>query len=239
MKYIKVKNFRHAWLLLYFPLFITWFFLDEKFIVGSYVSMHIWIDKLIPFCEYFVIPYVLWYPLLGGVAIYLLIRDEHDFCRYMWSIIIGISFCLLFYIILPNGQDLRPQQFAHHNFFTGLVSLIYAHDTKLNVFPSIHVVGSIAPTVAILKNREAGNKAWVRIFITTLCVLICVSTLFIKQHSVLDFVSGALLYLPIYAMIFGRGRNLKLWLWPAEPLRKGRRENSGEVKSTQVQTMNR
>jgi len=220
MKYKIQKNFRHAWLLLYFPIFITWFFLDERFIVGSYTPIYCWLDSLIPFCEYFVIPYVLWYPFLGTVALYLFFKDDEDFCRFMWSLILGLSFCLTFYIVFPNGQNLRPDHFERTNIFTSFVSKLYSADSNLNVLPSMHVFGTIAPTAALFMNREAGKKLWVRLSSITICVLICLSTLFMKQHSIIDVVCGALLYIPIYLLIYKNGRHWKLWLWPSKPLKK-------------------
>jgi len=219
MKLITVKNFRHAWLLLYFPLFITWFFLDEKFIVGNYTPIFFWLDNVIPFCEFFVMPYVLWYPFLGGVAIFLLIRDEKGFCRYMWSLILSLSFCLAFYIVFPNGQDLRPSSFDRVNVFTAFVRNLYSIDSNLNVLPSMHVVGTIAPTVSLLMNREAGKKLYIRVSSIVLCILICFSTVFIKQHSIVDVVAGAVLYLPIYWLIYKKGRNWRIWTWPSKPLK--------------------
>jgi membrane-associated phospholipid phosphatase len=217
MKLEKLKNFRHAWLLLYFPIFISWFFLDERFITGNYTPIYCFLDDFIPFFEYFVIPYVLWYPFLGAVTLYLLFKDKDGFCRFMWSLILGLSFCLAFYIVFPNGQDLRPDHFERSNVFTAFVARLYSVDSNLNVLPSMHVYGTVAPTVALLMNREAGKKLWVVISSIIICVLICFSTVFMKQHSILDLFAGVILYIPIYWMIYKKGRHWKLWMWPSKP----------------------
>lgn len=219
MKLKPLKEYRHAILLLYFPLFITWFFIDERLITGAYTPIYCRLDDFIPFCEYFVIPYVLWYPFLGAVSLYLFFKDDKGFCRYMWSLILGLSFCLAFYIVFPNGQDLRPTHFERSNIFTAFVARLYSVDSNLNVLPSMHVYGTVAPTLALLMNKGAGKKLWVRITSILICVGICLSTVFMKQHSVLDLFAGALLYLPIYWFIYKGGKEWRLWLWPLKPLK--------------------
>ncbi len=228
MKNMKVKNFRHAWLLLYYPIFITCFFLVEKLVNGQYAVMYVWLDGVIPFKAYFVVPYVLWYPYFGLAGLYLVFRDDFGFCRYMWSLILGLSFCLAFYVIYPNGQNLRPHELLDRDIFTRLVARLYAADSNLNVFPSIHVFATIAPTVAVLKNREAGKRASVRISLVLLCVLICLSTVFIKQHSVLDVLGGAGLYMIVYLLVYKTGGSWRLWTWPARPLRKAEGDTEGK-----------
>jgi membrane-associated phospholipid phosphatase len=83
----------------------------------------------------------------------------------------------------------------------------------------MHVFGTVAPTAALLMNKEAGKKLWVWITALIICIGICLSTVFMKQHSVIDLVTGGLLYLPIYLLIYRGGRNWRLWQWPLEPLK--------------------
>lgn len=224
------RSYRHAWLLLYFAVYLIWFYLDEKFINGSYAAVHLWIDAKIPFCEYFIVPYTLWYPFLAFSTIYLFFKDEYNFCRYMWAFIIGFSFCLAFYIVYPNGQDLRPQHFDRDNVFIRLVTKLYATDTNLNVFPSMHVYGTLTPAVALLKSGKF-KKPYQNFTLILLSILICISTVFIKQHSVVDVLAGVALYLPIYWMIYIKGLNQAFWIWPAAPLKNKQREPTIQCES--------
>ncbi len=237
MKNRNVKSFRHAWLLLYYPIFTICFFVVERLVNGQYAVMYVWLDSVIPFKAYFVVPYVLWYPYFGLAALYLVFRDELGFCRYMWSLILGLSFCLAFYVFYPNGQNLRPAGLQGGDIFTRLVLRLYAADSNLNVFPSIHVFATIAPTVALLKNREAGKSLPVRIISVTLCVMICISTVFIKQHSVLDILGGAGLYMVVYLLVYRTGGSWRLWTWPAMPLRESNPQTDSKraSKSTKPQ----
>lgn len=56
----------------------------------------------------------------------------------------SIIFCMLF----PNGQDLRPTDFQQNDCFIWLVKRIYAADTNTNVIPSMHVIGCAALALA-------------------------------------------------------------------------------------------
>ena len=55
---------RYLWYILVLPAFVICFFLLERFGPENYWVSYIPLDDKIPFCEYFVLPYVLWYP--GG-----------------------------------------------------------------------------------------------------------------------------------------------------------------------------
>lgn len=61
----------------------------------------------------------------------------------------------------------------------------YAFDTNTNVCPSIHVIGAVACLAAGWHSRRFGTPLWRAVF-TVITVLICLSTVFLKQHSALD-----------------------------------------------------
>ncbi len=188
---------RHWWLLLYVPFYLTWFFLLERSITSDYWACYLPIDDQIPFWEGFVVPYVLWYPFMIVMGLYLLLRDIPAFVRYMWFLIFGFTFCLLFYMIVPNGQDLRPDAFARDNLLVRLVRRLYSVDTNTNVFPSMHVVGSVAVAYAVFDSDRLRN-GWLRAVTVLLAAVISVSILFVKQHSALDLIGALVLCLPIW-----------------------------------------
>ena len=68
-------QFSHLKLLGGWILYFILYFLTENLIPPEKcTSIHIWLDDVIPFCEWFLIPYVLWYGLivfsLGYFALY-------------------------------------------------------------------------------------------------------------------------------------------------------------------------
>lgn len=178
---------------LWLPLYLLLFLALERMPVGRYWATQLPIDAHIPFCEWFVIPYCLWYPLLVITGLYLLYRDRAAFRRYM--VFLGTTFFLsaLVWLLVPNGQDLRPTAFPRENLLTALVAGLYRVDTNTNVFPSVHVLGSMGAALAVRDCRALERRKRLRTGTALLAAAICLSTVLIKQHSVLDAVGGLLL----------------------------------------------
>ena len=175
---------------MWLPVYLLFFFAIERMVVTGYWSTQTRLDGYIPFCEWFVIPYCLWYPLLVAVGLWLLWKDREGFRRYMRFLALTFFLSELIWLLVPNGQDLRPVVMPRDNPLTRLVAGLYAIDTNTNVFPSVHVVGAVAAAWAVKKTPSLRNHAFLRQAVSVLAVLICLSTLFIKQHAVLDVVSG-------------------------------------------------
>lgn len=200
------QKYGHWLYALILPLYLAGFFIEEHFIDGSapYLVSYMPIDAHIPFCEWWYIFYVLWYPLLGGVGLYLAFRDSKGFKRYMTYI--GVSFftALLLFALFPNGQDLRPDldTLGRENLFTRLIGVLYASDTNTNVCPSLHVVGSLAAWFAVLHNDRLRRTRWVPIVVGVLACLISISTVMIKQHSLLDMIVGVPYALFLYRLLY-------------------------------------
>lgn len=200
------KKYRHALWALYLPIYLIAFFALEHYIGwdADYWVSYTPLDDVIPFCEYFVIFYYLWYVYMGAVGVRLIFEDGDKFRRYMWFIAIGFSASVIFMALFPNGQNLRPEAFAHDNIFTRLIGAIYKVDTNTNVLPSLHVVGAFAAYFGLCDSR-LGKKVWLNISGLLLAILISLSTVFIKQHSVLDVYAGlgvsVFLYIGIYVFV--------------------------------------
>jgi len=161
--------------------------------MDTYWATQIPLDDWLPFCELFAIPYCLWYPLLVGVGLCLLFRDSGAFRRYMLFLAATFFLSAAIWILIPNGQDLRPLVFPRDNPLTRLMALLYSIDTNTNVFPSVHVVGAVGAALAVWDSALLRKKKWLCILISILAVLICMSVVFVKQHAFLDLLGGLLL----------------------------------------------
>jgi len=111
---------------------------------------------------------------------------------------------LLVSLFIPNGLELRPYTFERDNIFTELVKGLYATDTPTNVFPSIHVFNSICVHVAISKNSVIRKHPVIVYSSFILMLLIILSTMFLKQHSILDVTSGIILSGLLYPVFYVR-----------------------------------
>lgn len=189
LKKINEPQYAHLKYLLGWVGYFVLFYLTETYIPAEAChSVHCWLDDVIPFCEYFLIPYVFWYGLIVITLVYFALYNTEGFKRFMTFIIVTQVTAITIYILFPSRQDLRPTEFARDNIFTFLVGKLYAFDTNTGVCPSLHVAYSIGIMSAWLKEHSVSS--WWKCFVVIAAILICLSTMFIKQHSALDFLAA-------------------------------------------------
>lgn len=188
---------------LWFPVYLLIYLAMERLFPTIQWATQTPLDSLFPFCEAFVIPYCLWYPLLILVGVYLLRWDVPAYRRYMRFLAATFFLSELVWLLLPNGQALRPAVMPRENLLSVLVAMIYRADTCTNVFPSVHVVGAIGAMLAVWDcPKLCQNHRRVCWAVSILTVLICLSTLLIKQHTVLDVLSGVLLSMAVAVPVY-------------------------------------
>lgn len=196
------ERFRHLLLLLFWPVYGLMFLFVERFYsVNFYYPMHCILDDYIPFMEIFLIPYLFWFVFLVGIHIYTLLYDLETFRKMMYFIIATYSVAILTYLLFPTCQNLRPETFARDNILTRFMAHFYEFDTNTNVCPSIHVIGSFAVMFAGLHCKGLQHTAWKAFFIIT-TILISLSTVFLKQHSVLDILAALIVCAIAYPICF-------------------------------------
>ncbi len=102
-----------------------------------------------------------------------------------------------------NGTDLRPVVDPEKNICSWLVSILHNADTSTNIFPSVHVFNSIGVHIAIAKSSCFKNRPWVPRLSFILAVSICISTVVLKQHSVVDGLGSVVMSYALYPLIYG------------------------------------
>lgn len=187
---ISTDEFKHLKMLLFWPMFGLLFLFVERFYqVDNYYPMYCKLDDLVPFCEWFLIPYLFWFVFLVGMHLYTLLYDIDTFNRMMKYIIITYSAAIIIYLIFPTRQELRPVSFERDNILTRFIAEFYQFDTNTNVCPSIHVIGSLAVMEAALWSKKI-NSNGIKAAFVVMAVLICLSTVFMKQHSIIDLLAA-------------------------------------------------
>ena len=120
---LNTPEFSHVWLLLYWPLFGLGFSYVERFYpVAHYIEMHCALDDLIPFNEWFLIPYLFWFVYLIGAVAYTFFFDVPGFRRMMRFVMITYSVTLIIYFLFPTCQMLRPEVFPRDNALTRFIA---------------------------------------------------------------------------------------------------------------------
>lgn len=187
---LNTPEFSHLKLLLFWPLFGLCFLTVERlWIRESYTAIHCALDDVVPFCEFFIIPYMFWFLFMVGPLLYTFLYDIDAFKRMMKFIIVSFSIAMITYMIFPNCQNLRPAAFERDNIFTRFMVNFYRFDTNTNVCPSLHVIGSVAGLVGMWRARGLKTPLW-RTFALIMTVLISLSTVFLKQHSTVDVMAA-------------------------------------------------
>ena len=187
------RTHKHIWVASYAFIYMPWFIWLESRANLPYHVIHMPLDDIIPFCEYFIIPYFIWFFYVPAVFVYLFFKSRKEFYQYAVFAFTGMTLFLIISTVYPNGHLLRPMEFERQNIFTACVQFLYQADTSTNIFPSLHVFNSVAAHMAIAHNQELGSNRWVRGGSWILMVSIILATVFLKQHTTVDVVGGILL----------------------------------------------
>lgn len=174
--------------------------------VHSYHIVHTVFDDWIPFCEFFIVPYMLWFPYMILAVIYFIFfnKNKHEYYQLAFNLMMGMTVFLIVSYVYPNAQHIRPTEFPRDNVFTDVVKWLYSTDTPTNILPSIHVFNSLAIHMSLTNCEALRDKKLIKAASFTLTALIIMSTMFLKQHSVIDVCMGATLALFGFLVFYPR-----------------------------------
>ena len=151
-----LKKSKHLWMI---PVYGIFYMVSFMLVERSDVKIHIihsLADDKIPFCPYFIIPYVMWYFFLIGTVVYFVLfcPGKKEYYQYIGTLAVGMTLFILVSYVYPNGQNLRPDLTGESGIFISAVRFLYKIDTPTNIFPSIHVFNSVASCVALFQNER-------------------------------------------------------------------------------------
>lgn len=170
------------------------------------------LDKATPFLTIFVVPYVLWYPFIIITMYYLCIKDRAVYFKTLLAYVIGLIVCYMTYHVFQTTVP-RPL-LTGDDLFSNILRAVYKADQPFNAFPSIHVLSSFLMIKAISVSQV---KNWFNQFVIYMSsILIILSTLFVKQHVILDVVSGILVADVIYRLVDSYYAADRVLLWSKE-----------------------
>ncbi|MCR5626540.1 MAG: phosphoesterase [Lachnospiraceae bacterium] len=203
MKYSISEKLKYWWTALYFPVYMLIFDYLEKHI-SSVKIISTRVDRLIPFIEAFVVPYLIWFPFIAIIALTFFFNDKEEYKNYFLALASGMTLFLIISAVFPNGLDIRPAYYDTTGIFGHMLSFIYSHDTSTNVMPSIHAYNSLVTIIAVDRSTKVFTsirRKWLCHIISASIVL---STLFIKQHSILDVIAALALTVIADRLIYER-----------------------------------
>lgn len=187
--------------ILYWCVYIISFFAVERIVTTPRYVIYSPLDDMIPFTRFAIIFYVLWFPYIAFSLIYFVLKSEKkDFWKLSLSLMVSMMPTLLFYLLMPNGIHLRPSTVEGNDIFAWAVRLIWNSDNTCNVCPSLHVIVTVLidmawSTASIVKDKPVWR--WTSHVVD---VLICASTVLLKQHSIIDVVCGLVVAVVVRAI---------------------------------------
>lgn len=149
-------------------------------------SLALPLDSRIPFVGVFVVPYLSYFLyLLVAVVVLWRRQKEPALARFLLAAVLVLAAAYVTYAYFQTVVE-RPDV-AGADLFSRMVRYVYHFDQPYNVFPSLHAALS---TLAVLCLYRRTPGAW---FLAAWGLLIAISTVFVKQHYVLDVLAGAAL----------------------------------------------
>ena len=90
------KQYKHALLpILYASVYLLIFFYLEKKPVSQIHVIEMSIDRKIPFCEYFVIPYYLWFLYVAATVVTFVFLERKDYYKLCLTLGVGMTLFLI------------------------------------------------------------------------------------------------------------------------------------------------
>lgn len=201
-----IKKYKHAWVFGYILIYMPWFLYLEKHVTSDYHVIHSVIDDKIPFIEYFIVPYLLWFVFIAATFLYFFFTDVDGFYRLAKLMFTGMTIFLIISTLVPNGLNLRPVYFTRDNIFIDMVKMLYQTDTPTNVLPSLHVFNSLGACIAIYNSKSLQKHKLISWSAYILAALIILATMFLKQHSIIDVMAAFIMAYTLYQFVYETNR---------------------------------
>ncbi len=153
-------------------------------------SVAIGIDSYIPLIPWWSLIYFGCYAS-WAVFYILACRDSLKTCYdFVCAEIIAKMLCLVIFVLYPTVMAQRSEIVASlgDSFFDKVCALIYKFDKPYNLFPSVHCLASWMGFRGVCWRKT--SPLWLKIFAGVLAIFVFLSTLFTRQHYIIDIFGG-------------------------------------------------
>lgn len=164
----------------------TWAFSKTQFMLSTPL------DRAIPFIPEFEFVYLLCY-LIPFVPVFV-VREPSRLNQLIIAFVAMNALIFPIFVLFPVYCP-RPE-FEVNSIATYILSFEYSIDKPVNNFPSLH-----AAIAWLLFLGCRGYARWISTIMLLIAIGICIASLFIKQHYIVDIVAGILLSWGIYAFV--------------------------------------
>lgn len=206
----------YSWVMLTIILIVNYiaYFGSRIFTSGlKHYSLINSLDRKLPFLSFFILFYLLAY-LQWIIGFVMIGRGRREVVFQMFiGELIAKGIALVCFILLPTTvKEIRPgiETLGSGGIWNTLTGLIYSMDAADNGFPSIHCLESWVCFRGALKLDKVPR--WYVYTMLGMTLLVFASTVFVKQHALVDIVGGVAaveIGLIIYSCFKGRMRDQK------------------------------
>jgi membrane-associated phospholipid phosphatase len=155
------------------------------------------VDPMIPLQPSWALIYGALYLFLIVLPVFV-VRQEEQIQRTVFAYLSIWLTSYVFFLAYPTAAP-RPPRVTGDGFLVWGLRTLYSADPPYNCFPSLHVAHSFVSALTSYRvHRGLGVVA------TACAALVAVSTLFTKQHYVLDVIAGVFLAVVAYSVLLRR-----------------------------------
>lgn len=161
-----------------------------KLILGStpLIEKSSAIDRAIPFVPFFIVFYIGAYIQWGLYYLRLFRADGGTRGAFLAPEILGKLVCAVLFVVFPI--TLARPEVTGSGVFAWATRIIYAADTPMCLFPSIHCLQSYLTMRCVCRTDP---RPWRKALSVVFSVGVFLSTVLVKQHLFADVVGGILL----------------------------------------------
>lgn len=178
---------------------VVWLYIHVYFFIGRpgpgppFYNPEIALDRTVQLEPSWILVYASLYVFV--LLPLLVVRQDDLFRRTLLAYLMVMTVAYLCFLINPTASP-RPASVAGNDYFAWGLRLNYSLDVPYNCFPSLHVSHSFVSALACYRvHRGIGIAAvlW--------ATLIGVSTVYTKQHYIVDAIAGMLVALVAYFVL--------------------------------------
>lgn len=147
------------------------------------------LDGQIPLMPGFTVIYLLFFPFWIGNFLLIGKLGKEKAYRFIRADLLAWTVCGVIFLLFPT-TNVRPHHLGD-GICCSLLQLVYRMDPPTNLFPSIHCLASWLCFAAL--RQEKRIPRWYRACCGLIALLICISTVVIRQHVLADVAAGILL----------------------------------------------
>ena len=208
MKLINFLSVRNTLLLISAAAFNFMVYIGGKVIAGGkfHYNFTTALDEAIPVVKWTILIYLGCYAFWFANYCLGVKYDKSGSDRFIKAHFIGETVCLIAFVFLPTTM-ISPE-FTGTGIFDFLFRLTYGVDSADNLLPSLHCFASWLCWIGVRGNENVSK--WYQNASLVMAIAVCISTLTVKQHVIVDAVTGVALAELSYALagLMGR-RNAK------------------------------